>query len=282
MPSMIIATWKPAFPEVCRQIELLIGGASAEDVVEKVCMFVEDDEGDNTVGYGGLPNSSGIVELDAAFMEGRNYTIGGVAALVGYKNPVCVARKVMTDTPHNLLVGGGAAEFAAKINAIRKFMLNEAALKWYMERVITDSHLLGHDTIGAIALDTTGHMAVATSTSGISNKMPGRVSDSVLPGCGFMVDDNIGGAVATGVGEEIMKGVLSMRAVDYMRGGMHPQNAANQVISDINLRIKGLKNMAVLVADNKGNYGGCANHMDFTASIAVQGSQPIILDMNHI
>jgi len=270
MPFLLAATWKTAMPEVERSYHLFAARRiSAEDAVERVCMHVEDDEDENSVGYGGLPNSAGEMELDGAFMEGRALRIGAVGALRGFRHPVSVARRVMTDTEHNLIAGEGARILAEKWGFEQRDMLSPTAKAAY-DKHLTDiaEGEANHDTVCVIALDGEGHFAIGASTSGVRYKLPGRLSDTILPGCGFYCDDELGAAAATGLGEDIMRGTLAIKALMYHKAGYDPAAATAQAIADLINRVEPCGDVAVMLVSRDGRLGGADNHGRFTMSSA--------------
>ncbi len=292
MGWLVIATWSTALKgvrEAARELDQK--GCTANDAVELIARIEEDDPENCTVGFGGFPNKNGEVELDAAFMDGKDMSIGAVAAVKGYKNPVSIARQLMTGSMHTMLVGQGAEDFAASNGFTRGIIMTDGIRKAWEERIKeTENPFLqapiGHDTIGAVALDSKNHMAVATSSSGMGMKHRGRVGDSPLVGSGFFVDDEIGGAAATGLGEDIMKGCTCYAAVDLMRQGLSPQQAAEEAVRRTHMRLK--KHMekvgciAVVCADNKGRYGGAANHEGFTYAVASSECEPVVVHVTPI
>lgn len=277
MTWAIIATWQFSLPAIQNNTGSLSRGSSALEVAVDVARQVEDDPAVSTVGYGGLPNINGEVELDAAVMTGRDLATGAVAAVKSYKNPVLLARHVMEDSPHTFLVGAGAEAYAASLGLKKKDLLTEKSRQAWLARLEEQKAgrqqgPVGHDTVGVVALDMSGEMAVATSTSGRGFKLQGRVGDSPLIGSGFYVDNDAGGAVATGSGEDIMKGCLCFAAVELMRQGLAPQQAAEQAIGQHQERLAraGAKpdNMAIVCLNKKGEPGASANHADFTYTLA--------------
>jgi len=210
-------------------------GGAAMDAVEAGVRVIEADKENSSVGYGGTPNSDGVVELDASVMSGADLRCGGVAALKGIMHPVSVARKVMEDTPHVLLVGDGACKFAKSKGFVEEDLLTPKTRKtwekWKKSRNKNSAPPKGsHDTIGMIALDVNGRMAAAVTTSGLGYKLPGRVGDSPLIGCGMYVDDRAGAAVATGVGEEAIRILGSFLVVEMMRRGATPEEAVMEAL----------------------------------------------------
>jgi|LSQX01.3.fsa_nt_gb isoaspartyl peptidase/L-asparaginase-like protein (Ntn-hydrolase superfamily) len=276
MKWSVVATWKFSLQGVDAAANTLLNGGRALDAVEEAAIYAENDTSVDSVGFGGFPNIDGEIELDAAIMDGYDLSIGAVAAIKGYKNPISIARKVLIETPHNILVGQGAEEFAAKMGFEKTILLTEEIIKaWYKKKEELKAgkrSIIGHDTIGVLALDTSSNMASGTSTSGSGLKHKGRVGDSPLVGSGFYVDNSVGGAVATGLGEDIMKCCTCFYAVELMRQGYHPKEAAEIAVKRTHTRIYEktgkVGNIALVCADNQGNFGGAANHKEFSYAAA--------------
>ena len=200
------------------------GGASL-DAAEAAVVVLEDDPLFNS-GTGSTLNSLGKVEMDAAIMDGASLRAGAVAAVSGIKNPIKLARRVMEDGRHVLLAGEGALMFARQVGfpecPPESLIVDRERKRW-------DSK---HGTVGCVAFDSTGKLAVATSTGGIFNKLPGRVGDSPLIGCGTYGDD-YGAASCTGHGEAIIRILLARSAVAYLQQGSEAQAAANMAMIDL-------------------------------------------------
>ena len=200
------------------------GGASL-DAAEAAVVVLEDDPLFNS-GTGSTLNSLGKVEMDAAIMDGASLRAGAVAAVSGIKNPIKLARRVMEDGRHVLLAGEGALMFARQVGfpecPPESLIVDRERKRW-------DSK---HGTVGCVAFDSTGRLAVATSTGGIFNKLPGRVGDSPLIGCGTYGDD-YGAASCTGHGEAIIRILLARSAVAYLQQGSEAQAAANMAMIDL-------------------------------------------------
>ena len=229
---MVISTWNFGVRANKKAIEVLKAGGTALDAVQQGVMVVESDPTVTSVGYGGLPNAAGVVELDASIMNGNDLECGAVAGLSGFENPVSVARKVMDDTPHVLIVGSGARQFAlSKGFQERDLLTRQSRTAWQEWRVKQKKRerTEDHDTIGMVAIDRRGQMAAACTTSGLAWKIPGRVGDSPLVGHGLYCDSDVGGAAATGIGEEVVKVCGSYQVVEYMRQGVHTQEAVKKV-----------------------------------------------------
>ena len=231
-----------------RAMELLRQGADPVDAAVAGVNLVEDDPTDHSVGYGGLPNEDGVVELDACVMHGPTHKAGGVAALRNIRNPSSVATLVMRRTDHVLLVGEGALRFAKAHGFKEQELLTDEArriwLKWkeshsdrddwlYPEANEEAARRLGEDgieftygTINCCALTADGNLGGVTTTSGLSYKIPGRVGDSPIIGAGLYVDNDIGAAGSTGRGEANLQNCASFMVVEFMRNGMGPEEAS--------------------------------------------------------
>jgi beta-aspartyl-peptidase (threonine type) len=194
--------------------EQLLAGASALDAVEVAVRALEDDPTFNA-GCGAVLNADGQVELDASIMDGERLLIGGVGAVSGLRRPISIARRMLPETPV-LLVGEGAQRYAAEQGAERALTTERQEKTW-----VCDSSA---DTVGCVALDGAGHIAVGLSTGGLSGKRPGRLGDCPLPGCGFYADDKVGGVAFSGDGESIARTLLAARAMQWL-GEAGPQAA---------------------------------------------------------
>ena len=212
--------------------------------VDAVCAAVEwmENESYFNAGYGSSPNINCEVELDAAIMIGNDYRFGAVAGIRGFKNPILIARRVLEKTPHVLLVGEGAEEFAISEGFKRENLLTYEKLLMYekarSENKTFITHLLGSDTVGACAVDKDGIIVSGTSTGGIFLKMKGRVGDTPCPGCGTYATP-ICAVSATGFGESIMKVVLSKFVCDEVERGESILNACKKAIFELERKVKG-------------------------------------------
>ncbi len=234
---------------------VLIAGGSALDACEVAVRVLEDDPTFDA-GVGSFLNANGEVELDAAMMDGRTLQAGAVAAVQRVRNPVHLARHVM-QSEHVLLVGVGAERLAAEAGVPlcdpRTLIIPRERARW--ERVRANPSLAGgaefrgHDTVGALARDARGDLAVAISTGGTLNKLPGRVGDSPLVGCGFYADNEAGACCATGHGESIMRVVLSKSVVDDLAAGASAAAAARRAIETLARRTGGAAGCIVLRPD---------------------------------
>jgi len=240
----LIGTWRMCLEGARKGTALLRSAASAGDAVEQAIMTVEDEPAYTSVGYGGLPDSSGHVLLDAAYMDGGTLRMGGVMSAENIRNPIALARKLCGRETNCLLAGRGAEQAAVSFGLPFRDMRTAASMeKWrkaVSERQVRLSAYQGHDTVCVLALDERGGMAAGTSTSGLFMKDPGRVGDSPIIGSGFYCDDRAGAAAATGLGEDIMRGCLSYETVSLMRRGLSPAEACREALAALAERKKTL------------------------------------------
>lgn len=256
-----IATWNNV--KACEAAWAVLGKeGNALDAVEAGVKIPEADPNDRSVGYGGRPDREGKVTLDACIMD-KNGDCGSVVFLEDILHPISVARKVMEETPHVILAGQGARQFAIEQGFEPQNLLIEASKKDW-EKWLEDSsyqpviNIENHDTIGMVTLDAKGDIAGACTTSGAAYKMRGRVGDSPIIGAGMFVDNEVGGAAATGLGEAVLKSLGSFLIVELMRQGKTPQEACEEAVMRIVRKQPEHKNLQVgyLAVDKKGNYGG--------------------------
>jgi len=230
---------------------ILQQGGAALDAVEAAVVGLEDNPLFNA-GTGSTLNSLGKIEMDAAIMEGHSLRAGAVAAVSGVKNPINLARRVLEDGRHIVLAGDGALLFARQIGfpecAPESLLVESEKKRWQSK----------HGTVGAVAFDSAGRLAVATSTGGIFNKLPGRVGDSPLIGCGTYADD-YGAASCTGQGEAIMRLVLAKSAVDFLHEAdeIEAQTAARMAIAHLEERLQSTG--GIILIDRSGNIGYARN-----------------------
>ena len=256
--------------------DILSGGGTLLDAIEKSANVTELDPDDTSVGYGGLPNEHGIVQLDASIMYGPTHNCGSVAALEGIKTPCSVARLVMERTDHIHIVGKGAQEFARvhgfKIENLLTDRARKIWLRWKENLSDRDDWFPPSDgnydlerttgTINVLAIDSKNDVAGITTTSGLAYKIPGRVGDSPIIGAGLYVDNEVGAAGATGRGEEIIRTCGSFFVVKQMRNGKSPQEACEALckrIIDINGGTKNINFNDKIVALGKDGSVGCAS-----------------------
>jgi len=266
---LVVSTWpfgKPANEDALRAFQKT---GSVLDAVEQGIWNAETDNG--SVGLGGIPNAAGVVQLDACIMYGPGHKGGSVGAIEGIVHPISVARRVMEKTPHVMLVGAGAREFAIAEGLEQGKPVTEkqreAWLKWKAEN---SAKTKSHDTIALLVLGPDGTIAGGCSTSGLAYKLPGRVGDSPILGSGLYVDNDVGAAGATGIGENVMRYCGSFLVVEFMRQGLHPQEACVRTIERIaKMDPKGYDLSINFVAlDKKGRYGAAGTGKDFPYSVA--------------
>lgn len=234
---IILSTWNFGIQANEAAWKILSTNGRALDAVEAAAHVPESDPTITTVGLGGAPDREGKVTLDACIMD-ENGNAGSVAFVENIVHPISVARKVMEKTPHVMLVGDGALKFALANGFKKENLLTEESKKAYQNwkkspQYKPIANIENHDTIGVIALDAQGNLSGACTTSGMAYKMRGRVGDSPIIGAGLFVDNEIGAATSTGVGEEVIKIVGSHLVVELMRQGHSPQDACKEAVSRI-------------------------------------------------
>ncbi|MBT8266529.1 MAG: N(4)-(beta-N-acetylglucosaminyl)-L-asparaginase [Bacteroidia bacterium] len=267
---LVIATWDVK-NATAKAWEVLQSGGTALDAVEQGCMIEEANEKGQSVGKGGLPDRDGKVTLDACIMN-KEGNCGSVVYLQNITHAVSVARKVMEETPHVMLAGKGAEQFAYDQGFQKENLLTEASKKAWEDWQVKSEYkpiinIENHDTIGMLAIDKNGDISGACTTSGLAYKMAGRVGDSPIIGSGLFVDNEVGAAVATGLGEEVVKTVGSFLVVELMRQGKTPQEACEEAISRIVSKPNSdYKNFQVgyIAINKKGETGYFAIHQYFS------------------
>jgi len=262
---IVLSTWNFGVKANGAAWEILKNNGRALDAVEAGVKIPEGDPTERSVGYGGRPDRDGRVTLDACIMD-ENSNIGSVACLEHIKHPISLARAVMEKTPHVMLVGDGALQFALSQGFQKENLLVEESEKEWKEWLKTSQYkpianIENHDTIGMIALDSSGNLSGACTTSGMAFKMHGRVGDSPIIGAGLYVDNEIGAATATGHGEEVIRISGCHLVVELMRQGKSPQKACEEAVARIvkltKNRGKNLKDIQVgfIALNKKGEYG---------------------------
>ncbi|MCO5725632.1 isoaspartyl peptidase/L-asparaginase family protein [Robiginitalea marina] len=253
-----------------RAWEVLQNGGTALDAVEAGAMVEEADPGNQTVGLGGRPDREGVVTLDACIMD-SNGNCGAVMGLEGFVHAVSVARKVMEQTPHVILAGAGAAQFAREQGFPSQDLLTPASREEWEEWKKTSRYqpvinIENHDTIGILAMDGEGRLAGACTTSGLAYKMRGRVGDSPVIGAGLYVDPEVGAATATGLGEEVVRTVGSFLIVELMRQGKSPQEACEEGVRRILGRKQGRPDFQIgfIALNHRGETGAYGAHPGFS------------------
>lgn len=298
---IVISTWDFGVAANADAWQVLKNNGRALDAVEQGVWVPEADESNQSVGYGGLPDRDGKVTLDACIMD-ENGNIGAVLALEHIKHPISVARKVMEKTPHVMLAGDGALQFALEQGFKKENLLTPSSEKAWKEWLkeakyqpvmnienklydkVAPQKLPGnqynHDTIGMIAMDAKGNLSGACTTSGMAYKLHGRIGDSPIIGAGLFIDNEIGGATSTGVGEEVVRTVGSFLVVELMRQGYSPEEACKEaVMRIIKKKPETAKNIQVgfLAMNKKGEYGAYAIQQGFTYAVCDGKKQDLVI-----
>jgi N4-(beta-N-acetylglucosaminyl)-L-asparaginase len=271
---LIISTWPFGKAANDRALEVLRDNGSVLDAVEKGINVTESDESNRSVGLSGTPNAEGVVQLDACIIDGPSAKAGSVAAIERIAHPISVARRVMEKTKNVMLVGAGAQEFAVK----QGFELAPAPGGSSPKAAPAPGSEGNHDTIALIALGKDGTLAGGCSTSGLGHKLPGRVGDSPIIGSGLYVDNDIGGAGATGVGENVMRFCATFMIVEYMRQGLHPTEACIAAIKRIQAKHPPHTDLSIsfVALNNKGEYGAAGTGNGFPFSITGPGFSKVL------
>lgn len=295
---IVVSTWD--FGIVANQAawKVLSAGGKALDAVEAGARIPEADLKNHSVGRAGYPDRDGHVSLDACIMDEQG-NCGSVAALEYIDHPISVARKVMEKTPHVMLVGEGALQFALEQGFKKEKLLtaeSEQAWKEWLKtakyepavnsevKTYSPSEMPGgknnHDTIGMLALDAAGNLSGACTTSGMAFKMRGRVGDSPIIGAGLYVDNEIGGATSTGVGEEVIRNVGSFLVVELMRQGYPPTEACKEAVKRIVKRkpdtAKKIQ-VGFLALNKKGEYGAYCLQKGFSYAVCDAKKQDLLI-----
>lgn len=278
---LVISTWNHGLSANEAAWKILEKDGKAIDAVEAGVRVVESDPESTSVGYGGLPDREGKVTLDACIMD-ETGNAGSVCFLQHIENPISVARKIMDDTPHVMLAGEGALQFAVKNGFERKNLLTANSEKEWRDWLKTPEYKTAinsenHDTIGLLAIDKNGNLSGACTTSGLAYKMHGRVGDSPIIGAGLYVDNEVGAATATGMGELMMKTLGSFLVVELMRQGATAQEACREAVMRI-VRKLDYKDMQVgyLAIDKAGNTGAYAIQPGFNYALMQGGKNELI------
>ncbi len=288
--AVVVSTWDFGKTANLGAWEVLGKGGRALDAVEQGVKIPEADPTNQTIGYGGLPDRDGFVTLDSCIMD-EKYNCGSVMCLEHIMHPISVARLVMEKTPHIVLAGEGALQFALANGFEKVNLLTAQSEKDWKEWMKTANYKPesnienklynkgndpmpggpnNHDTIGMMAMDANGDMSGACTTSGLAYKMHGRVGDSPIIGAGLYVDNEVGAATASGVGEEVIRIVGSHLVVELMRGGMSPEKACTVAVQRIVKRSpERSKTIQVgfVALNKKGEYGGYSLQPGFSFSV---------------
>lgn len=284
---IVLSTWNFGLQANGAAWEVLQANGRALDAVEAGVRVPEADPNERSVGYGGRPDRDGRVTLDACIMD-EQANIGSVACLEFIKHPISVARAVMEKTPHVMLVGDGALQFALAQGFPKENLLVPESEKEWREWLKTSQYqpvvnIENHDTIGMIALDSKGNLSGACTTSGMAYKMHGRLGDSPIIGAGLYVDNEIGAATATGHGEEVIRIAGCHLVVELMRQGKTPQQACEEAVMRIvkltQNRGKNLKDIQVgfIALDKQGNHGAYCIQGGFNYAVR-DASGPKLID----
>jgi N4-(beta-N-acetylglucosaminyl)-L-asparaginase len=289
---IVLSTWNFGLKANEAAWEILSKNGKAIDAVEAGVKIPEGDPTERSVGYGGRPDRDGRVTLDACIMD-EQANIGSVAALEHIKHPISVARAVMEKTPHVMLVGDGALQFALSQGFKKENLLVEESEKEWKEWLKNSNYkpivnIENHDTIGMIALDANGDLSGACTTSGMAFKMHGRVGDSPIIGAGLYVDNEIGAATATGHGEEVIRIAGCHLVVELMRQGKTPEQACieavNRVVKLTANRKKNLKDIQVgfIALNKKGEYGSYCVQSGFNYAVHDNTGNKLINADSHL
>ncbi len=292
--ARVVSTWDFGVAANQAAWAILGQGGHALDAVEAGAQVPESDRKNHSVGIGGYPDRDGHVTLDASIMDADG-NCGGVAAIEHIEHPIAVARRVMERTPHVLLVGEGALQFALEQGFRKQELLTpEAREAWhawrktahYQPSINSETRDYGrtglpggahnHDTIGMLAIDAQGRLAGACTTSGMAWKLHGRVGDSPIIGAGLYVDGEVGGATSTGVGEEVIRNAGSFLVVELMRQGRSPHEACKEaVLRIVKKRREASKTLQVgfLAMNRAGDVGAYAIQHGFTYAVCDANKQ---------
>ena len=292
--ARVVSTWDFGVGANQAAWKVLAAGGSALDAVEAGARWAESELCNSTVGHCGNPDRDGVLSLDASIMSGDG-RCGSVAAIVDILHPISVARAVMEKTPHVMLVGEGAQQFAIQQGHERQKLLTPAAEKAWREWLKTEHYAPqinaerrgipgdkdNHDTLGMIAIDGKGEMAGACTTSGMAFKMHGRVGDSPIIGAGLYVDNEVGAATASGMGEEMMRNAASFLVVELMRQGRSPAEACREAIQRVvRKRPEASRTLQVcfLAMNRNGEVGAYALHRGFVYAVCDTSKQDALLE----
>ena len=296
--ARVVSTWDFGVGANQAAWKKLLEGGSALDAVETGARWAEGSLCNTTVGHCGYPDRDGVLTLDASIMDGDG-RCGSVAALQDILHPVSVARAVMEKTPHVMLVGEGAQQFAMQQGSEKQSLLTpEAKAAWRewqrtaqyrpqinAERAKVPGNKENHDTLGILALDASGRLAGACTTSGMAWKMHGRVGDSPIVGAGLYVDNEVGAATASGVGEEMIRNAASFLVVELMRQGRSPMDACREAIERVvKKRPEASKTLQVcfLAMNRDGEVGAFALHKGFVYAVCDADRQDALRDARSI
>ncbi len=273
---LIISTWNHGLPANEETWKQLKNGKSALDAIEAGVRIPEGDPKVRSVGYGGYPDREGKVTLDACIMD-HNSDCGSVCFLEGIMHPISVAKRVLENTPHVMLSGEGALQFALEEGFKKENLLtpeSEADWKKWLEesKYKPVINIENHDTISMLVIDDNGNISGGCTTSGAAWKMHGRVGDSPIIGAGLFLDNEVGGAAATGLGEAVIRTAGSAMVVELMRHGRTPLEACKEVVERIYNKHKNRKDMEYLqvgfiAVNKKGEHAGYSLRSGFNYAV---------------
>lgn len=268
---VLIATWP--FGKIATDLALakLAAGGSRLDAIETGIREVERQSCDGSVGLGGRPNAAGYAQLDACIVDGPGRRSGSVAGLEGIVHPISAARAVLEHSKHAMLVGEGARWFALD-HGITSVPVDDLLAKkqaWLARDRAQEAKTSGHDTVTMLLRAADGHLAGGCSTSGAGGKLPGRVGDSPIFGGGLFVDDEVGAAGATGIGENVMRYAATCLIVERMRSGMAPQQACEEIVHHIARQDpRGYAlDICFIAVDKQGRVGAAASNSVFPFAV---------------
>ena len=285
---LLLSTWNHGLPANAAAIEKLKAGGSITDAVEFGVRDTENDLSNLSVGLQGLPDREGITTLDASIMNGDG-ACGSVAFVRQVKHPISLARMVMEKTPHVMLAGEGARQFAIEEGIpMEKEELSPKAKEAYEKWKVKSQYkpvinIENHDTIGMIGMGADGKLAGSCTTSGLAYKMHGRVGDSPIIGAGLYVDDEVGAATATGLGEAIIRVCGSFLIVELMRQGRSPQEACEEAVRRLISKNKNIKDIQAgfLAMNKEGEVGAFAVHPGFNFAQGTLSKNEMIDSNSH-
>ena len=282
---LVVSTWNHGLAANSAAWEILSNGGKALDAVEKGVRVTEADVTNRSVGIGGMPDRDGHVTLDACIMDEES-RCGAVGFLEGIDHPISVARAIMEKTQHVMLVGSGAKKFALEhgFGQIKTPIppVKEEYKKWKKENQDLfkkpEINHENHDTIGLLALDIHGNLSGACTTSGWAYKLHGRLGDSPIIGAGLFVDNEIGAACATGLGEAIIRIAGSHTVVELMRHGHSPMDACRLAVERIIAKHKDLTNLqcGFLAIDKNGNVGAYSVYNGFNYALKTNKEEKLV------
>ena len=279
---LIVSTWPFGKASNDAALKILLQGGAILDAVEQGIWVTESDVSNKSVGLAGTPNAAGVAQLDSCIMYGPGHKAGSVAALEGIRHPISAARRVMEKTPYVMMVGEGARMFALE-EGLESIEVNSRELydKWFAQRMAQRRNppaSTGHDTIALLVLGGDATIAGGCSTSGLGGKLPGRVGDSPILGSGLYVDNDVGAAGATGMGENVMRYCASFMIVELMRQGLHPQDACQQAVERIvRMDPKGMDVSVNFIAlDKRGRHGAAGTDKGFQYSVTTPSDSRVI------